>query len=227
MSTTIAEPPPQAIAPPSGETRILVPDATWTLYESFVKNLPEGTPIRTAFDGRNMEIMVKGPVHDHFADLLNDLLKIVAVALGIRIKAMRETTWIRPELARGIESDNCYYLDSEKITTASSLLSRRVNDVAAYPNPDLVIEVDISPPKADRQAIYAAMGVAEVWSFDGQDLTIRRLEESGRYQKVERSSFLRVRADQVPRWLTNEDLSDYGAWTRRVRQWAEESLGGE
>jgi Uma2 family endonuclease len=227
MSTTIAEPPPQTTATPTGETRILVPDATWTLYESFVNNLPESTPIRTAFDGRNMEIMVTGPVHDHFADILDHFIKTVAGSLGIHIVSFRETTWIRPELARGIESDNCYYLDPEKIASASSLISRRVNDVSAYPNPDLAIEVDISPPKADRQAIYAAMGVAEFWSFDGQDLTIQRLDENGRYQKVERSGYLRVRADQVPRWLTAEDLSDYGAWTRRLRQWAEESLRGE
>ena len=227
MSTTIAEPPPQTTATATGETRILVPDATWALYESFVNNLPESTPIRTAFDGRKMEIMVTGPVHDHFADRLDHFIKTVAGSLGILILSLGETTWIRPELARGIESDNCYYLDSEKIASASSLISRRVNDIAGYPNADLAIEVDILPPKADRQAIYAAMGVAELWTFDGQDLTIRRLEENDRYRRVERSGYLRVRADQVPRWLTVEDLSDYGAWTRRVRQWAEESLRGE
>jgi Uma2 family endonuclease len=227
MSTTIAEPPPQTTATATGETRILVPDATWALYESFVNNLPESTPIRTAFDGRNMEIMVTGPVHDYFADILDHFIKTVAGSLGIHIVSFRETTWIRPELARGIESDNCYYLDSEKIASGLSLIRRRVNDVAGYPNPDLAIEVDISPSKADRQAIYAAMGVAEVWSFNGQDLTIQRLDENGHYQRVERSGYLRVRADQVPRWLTTEDLSDYGAWTRRVRQWAEESLRGE
>jgi Uma2 family endonuclease len=174
-----------------------------------------------------MEIMVKGAVHDYFADILNDFIKNVAGSLGVRIVSLRETTWIRPELARGIESDNCYYLDPEKITCALSLIRQRINDVAGYPNPDLAIEVDISPPKADRQAIYAAMGVVEVWIFDGQDLTIRRLDENGRYQAVERSGFLRVRADQVPRWLTNEDLTDYGAWTQRVRQWAERELRGE
>ena len=227
MSTTIVEPPPQAIAPPGGETRIVVPNATWTLYESFVNNLPESTPIRTAFDGRSMEIMVKGPVHDHFARFLEQFIVTIAGSLGIRILFLGETTWIRPELARGIESDNCYYFDLEKIATASSLISRRVNDVAGYPNPDLAIEVDISPPQADRQAIYAAMGVTELWSFDGQVLTIRRLDENGRYQIVERSGFLRVRAGQVPRWLTAEAVSDYGAWVRRVREWAEKELPGQ
>src|SRR5208283_3143522 len=60
MNTLITRPPRQAIAQPQGETRILVPNASWTLYESFVMKLPERSPIRTAFDGRDMEILVKG-----------------------------------------------------------------------------------------------------------------------------------------------------------------------
>jgi len=224
MSTITTRPPRRATAPPQGETRILVPGASWSLYETFVESLPEGSAIRTAFDGRDMEIMVKGPVHDHFARLLDLFVMAVAGQLGIRIKPQGETTWIRPEIERGIESDNCYYLEPAKIATALAALSRGLNDVAAYPNPDLAIEVDISAPQADRAAIYAAMGVAEVWRFDGQALTIERLDEHGRYQPVERSSFLRVRADQVPRWLTAEDLSDYEAWVRRVREWAGREL---
>ena len=220
MSTITTRPPRRATAPPQGETRILVPGASWSLYDTFVRNLPESSAIRTAFDGRDMEIMVKGPVHDHFADLLGLFVMAVAGQLGIRIKPQGETTWIRPEIERGIESDNCYYLESAKIATALAALSQGLNDVAAYPNPDLAIEVDISAPQADRAAIHAAMGVAEVWRFDGHTLTIERLDEHGRYQPVERSSFLHVRADQVPRWLTAEDLSDYEAWVRRVREWA-------
>ncbi len=71
------------------------------------------------------------------------------------------------------------------------------------------------------------MGVAEVWSFDGPTLTIERLDEHGRYQPAETSGFLPLRAEQVPRWLLDEDLSDYEAWTRRVRDWAERELHGK
>jgi len=224
MSTITTRPPRRAALPPQGETRIRIPNASWSLYEAFVKNLPERSVIRTAFDGRDMEIMVTGPVHGHFADLLDQFIKAVAGSLGIRIKPQGKTTWIRPEIERGIEADGCYYVEPAKIATALAALSRRSNNVADYPNPDLAIEVDISAPEADRAAIYAAMGVAEVWRFDGQALTIERLDEHGRYQPVERSSFLRVRADQVPRWLTAEDLSDYEAWVRRVREWAGREL---
>ncbi len=227
MSTMITRPPRRATAQPQGETRILVAGASWRLYKSFVENLPESSSIRTAFDGRDMEIMVKGPVHDHFARLLELFVMAVAGALGIRIKPQGETTWIRPEIERGIEADNCYYLEPAKIASALAALSRRLNDVAAYPNPDLAIEVDISAPQADRAAIYAAMGVAELWRFDGQTLTIERLDEHGRYHPVEQSGFLRVRADQVPRWLTAEDVSDYDAWIRRVREWAGKELHGQ
>jgi Uma2 family endonuclease len=227
MSTITVTPPRRATAQPQGETRILVPDASWTLYEGFVRNLPETSPIRTAFDGRDMEIMVKGPVHDHLAERLGLFVMAVAGQLGIRIIPQGETTWIRPEIERGIEADKCYYLDPEKIASALAALSRRVNDVAAYPNPDLAIEVDISVPKADRAGIYAALGVAELWIFDGETLTIGRLDEQGHYQAVQQSGFLRVRADQVPRWLTAEDVSDYDAWTRRVREWAEKELHGQ
>jgi Uma2 family endonuclease len=224
MSTVTTRPPRRATVPPQGETRIRIPNASWSLYEAFVKNLPESSTIRTAFDGRDMEIMVKGLIHDYFADLLDDLIKIIAVTLAIRIRGLGETTWIRPEIERGIEADKCYYLDPAKIASALAAISRRVNDVAAYPNPDLAIEIDISVPKADRASIYAALGVAELWIFDGETLTIERLDEQGRYQPVEQSGFLRVRADQVPRWLTAEDLSDYGTWTRRVREWADKEL---
>jgi len=220
MSTTIAKPPTRATSPPAAETRILVPRVPWRLYEAFVELLPEGSPIRTAFDGKDMEIMVTGPLHDDFADLLDQFVKVVAGELGIRIKPQGQTTWKRPEIERGIESDKCYYLAPAKIEAALAARRARSNDVRDYPNPDLVIEVDISAPEVDRMGIYAAMGVAEVWRFDGQTLTIERLDEHGRYQPVERSSFLRVRADQVPRWLTAEDLSDYEAWVRRVREWA-------
>jgi Uma2 family endonuclease len=219
MSTLTAIPPTRTTAP-GGETRICVPRATWSLYRSFVEQLPESTPIRVAFDGRSMEIMVKGPVHDHFAALLATFLESVAGVLGVRIKPMRETTWIRPEIERGIEADNCYYLDPEKISVAFQQIRRLSNDVANYPNPDLVVEVDISPPQADRMGIFAALGVTEVWIFDGQELTIHRLGPEKEYAAVERSGFFRVAAKVVAPWLLEEDHSDHEAWVQRVRAWA-------
>ena len=52
----------------------------------------------------------------------------------------------------------------EKIEAALKGRKAGSNLVADYPNPDLAIEIDISRPRADRQAIYAALGVTDCGS---------------------------------------------------------------
>jgi len=104
--------------------------------------------------------------------------------------------------------------------------SRRSQKIADYPNPDLGIEVDISPSKIDRQGIYAALQVAEIWRFDGESeqVIIERLGEDGSYQSVEGSAFLPILAKEVRRWVVEEDSSDESAWARRLRAWARAEL---
>ena len=132
-----------------------------------------------AYDGKDLEIMVKGPVHDHYGRLLDRLITAVAVVLGIRRQALGETTWIRPEIERGLEADQCYVFDVGKLAVVGELLYRNENDIAGYPNPDLAVEVDISRPQADRPAIYAALQVPELWTFDGEIVTIQHLGTDG------------------------------------------------
>ncbi|MGB0071281.1 MAG: Uma2 family endonuclease [Isosphaeraceae bacterium] len=97
--------------------------------------------------------------------------------------------------------------------------ARRSLDIADYPNPDLGIEIDMSPPKIDRPAIYAALKVAEIWRFDGehQQLFIERLEDDGTYRTVDRSSFLPLYAAEIRRWVVGEDSHDESVWARRLR----------
>jgi Uma2 family endonuclease len=224
MSTTLNETGSHLKLPVGGETRILIPGVRWSFYETFVDALPECSPVRLAYDGKDLEIMVTGSLHGDFADLLDAFFKAVARGLGLRFKPQGQTTWKRPEIKKGLESDRCYYIEPAKI--AAALAARRAgsNDVEDYPDPDLAIEVDLSPPQADRAGIYASMRVAEVWTFDGSALTIRTLGEDGRYHVVEESSFLPLRAEQVVRWLLHEDSSDYTAWMDRVSAWARKSL---
>ena len=137
--------------------------------------------------------------------------------LKLPLKGLGETTWRRSEIQRGIEADQCYFFSQEKLAAAAK--SRGANDVAGLPNPDLVIEVDLSPSLIDRPGIYAAMGVTEVWRFDGRTLTIQRLSQAGRYDEVEASVFLQVRREEVVRWLVDEDATDEVAWLERFAAW--------
>jgi Uma2 family endonuclease len=224
MATITQKAPVRQEVYPGAETRILIPNMTWDQYATVAGWLPDSSRIRVAYDGRDMELMVVSPNHDDFAELLDTFFKAVAGGLGIRYKPQRTTTWIRPEVQRGLEADRCYYLLPEKIETALAALKVRLKDVAHYPNPDLAIEVDISPPQADRQAIYAALEVTELWIFDGAVLSIKRLGDDGRYQTVEASGFLPVQAQEVVHWLLHEDSSDLDAWSQRIRSWARKTL---
>lgn len=168
--------------------------------------------------------MVKGRMHDHYQELLGRVVQMITEELDIPVSSSGETTWIRPGVERGLEADQSYYFLPEKLAQAKAAKARRSNDVADYPNPDLAIEVDLSPPQVDRADIYAKLHVAEVWRFDGEVLTIERLGEDGKYHSVEASEFLRVRAEEVPRWLTEEDNSDETAWVRRLRAWIRANL---
>jgi Uma2 family endonuclease len=224
MSVTTRKAPERRKVRLGGEKRFLIPGMTWQRYATFVGWLPEGSPIRVAFDGRNMELMVTGPKHDELAELLDAFFKTVAESLGVLYKPQRTTTWIRPEVERGLEADCCYYLAPAKLEAAFAASAANSNDVADYPNPDLAMEIDISRPEADRRAIYAAVGVAELWIFDGEDLTIERLGADKRYHAVEASGFLPVQAREVEHWLLNEDHKDQGAWKQRIRAWARKTL---
>jgi Uma2 family endonuclease len=196
---------------------MVVPDVPWHVYETWIDSLPESTPVRMAYDGRDLELMTKGPDHEDYRQLLGHVVVEIARFLKLPIKGMGETTWRRPELVRGIEADQCYFMSQEKLTVAAK--TRGSNDVSALPNPDLVIEVDLSPSLIDRPGVYAAMGVTEVWRFDGKTLTIHRLNPAGRYDDVEASVFLQIHRGELTRWLVEEDATDEVAWIERFAAW--------
>jgi Uma2 family endonuclease len=213
-----------AVTTPAVETRIRIPDVGFHVYETLVRGVPPRTAIRLAYDGRDLEIMVKGPLHDNYGRLLDRFITAVAAELSIKLEGLGETTWIRPELERGLEADQCYVFESAKLAKVQDLLARKDNDVAEYPNPDLAVEVDISRPQADRPSIYAALQVPELWVHDGESVTIEHLGVDGKYSNTGQSRFLPVHADEVTRWLLEEDRTDKAIWEDRLRAWAREEL---
>lgn len=208
----------------AGEARILVAGVSWDFYERFVGGLPEWSKVRAAYDGRDMEIMVKGPLHEDLRNLLGRFVEEVAAESGVRFLGLGETTWRRPDSRRGLESDHCFYFDPNKIAQAAAL-KRRENNVSAYPNPDLAIEIDLSPSLVDRPAIYDALGVPEIWRFNGEALRIDRLTQAGAYARVDQSEWLNVGAAETLAWIKADDVHDRGGWARRLRAWARERGG--
>jgi Uma2 family endonuclease len=199
------------------DRRVVYRRVGWAFYEALVDSIPESSRIHVDFDGKDVEVMVKGWDHEGSKHLLGRFVEVVAEVLEIPCRGLGETTWKRPQIARGLEADECYLVLPEKLVAVASARARGSRDLADIPNPDLAIEVDISVPQTDRAGIYAALGVSEVWRFVGGRLVIDRLRGDGRYEEVESSKFLPVTAAEVTRWVVDEDSSDESAWARRWR----------
>jgi Uma2 family endonuclease len=201
--------------------RIVISGVDWDLYDRLSEAIGEGQHVRLAYDGEDLEIMTTGRMHEDYKELLGQIVATVSKILGIPRSRLGETTWKRPEIARGIQADQCYYFDAEKLTADRAARARKSNDIADYPNPDLAIEIDLSDSKVDRSGIYAQLRVAEVWRFDGESLVIEQLRDDGSYTPSEASRFLPLRAAEVIRWLVEEDSGDHLAWERRLDDWAQ------
>jgi len=209
-----------------GEKRIMIRGLSWELYDRLSDAIGEGQYVRLAFDGSNLEIMTTGPLHEDVKDLLARLVNAVTMELDIPCKGAGGTTWKRPDLTRGLAADQCYYFAPAKLAAVAEARARKSNDVADYPNPDLAIEVDLSPPEIDRAGIYAALKVVEVWRFDGESLVIEHLQQNGEYIAAESSQFLPIRANEVLYWVAAEDSANETAWERRLRAWIRDELAG-
>jgi Uma2 family endonuclease len=208
------------------DQRVVIRGVNWAYYEQLLESIPEGANIHVDYDGKDVEVMCPSPLHDAEKKLMAQFVEAVAQELEVPYNSLGHTTWKRPEVARGLESDECYFFKADKLTAVARAKSRRSGDVADYPNPDLAIEVDLSRPKIDRTGIYAALQIPEVWRFEGQgeQVIIERLGADGAYQVNETSGFLPVRAEEVKRWVVDENSEDQSAWARRLRDWVRTEL---
>ena len=136
--------------------------------------------------------MTKSSDHEEFRQLLGFAVFEIAKVLKLPLISYGEMTWMRPTISRGIEADQCYYLDQRKIELAAETKGRGKYAAGDMPSPDLAIEIDISPPETDRPGIDAALKVAEVWRFDGEKIVIERLGRDGRYRVPAASRLLRI-----------------------------------
>ena len=86
---------------PATETRIRFTGVGFDVYEALIRATPPRTAVRMAYDGKDLEIMVKGPVRHNYGRLLDRFITAIAAVLSIPHRGLGETTWIRPKIERG------------------------------------------------------------------------------------------------------------------------------
>lgn len=150
-------------------------DVSWELYEHLLAEIGD-RPIRVTFDDGSLEIMSPLPKHEKWKKRIGGMIEIVAIERSIPMEPFGSTTFRRQEPGKGLEPDECYYIQNASVMRGKDEL-----DLSVDPPPDLAIEIDITSRSIPRQPIYAALGVPELWRFTNRRLAVLLLGSEGKY----------------------------------------------
>lgn len=168
----------------SHEPRVLLRKATWKQYVE-LRDSDENRHTRMTYDRGSLEFMSPTNLHERLRIAISTCIFAWAVERDFEILSCGSTTFRREDLERGLEPDNCYYIQHR-----SAVQHKEEIDLLVDPPPDLVLEVDITSSSINRLAIYAAMGVPEIWRWHNDALHLYRLDASGEYAPVSSSRAL-------------------------------------
>ncbi|MGB3513396.1 MAG: Uma2 family endonuclease [Microcoleaceae cyanobacterium] len=196
------------------ENKTVLTGVRWETYQALLLDLAENPSKKLTYDQGSLEIMTPLPEHEINKGFLGRLVQTTTEVLGLEISSLGSTTLSRKDLQKGIEPDECYY-----ITNEASIRGKIKFDFNIDPPPDLAIEIDITSSSLDRLTIYAALGIGEIWRFDGENLFIYCLQ-NGSYQEQEQSNVLPILSKSVIlNFLTRRGEKGANALLREFRQW--------
>jgi Uma2 family endonuclease len=200
----------------SGEQRFRLSLVSWEKYEQMVAWL-DGRHVRLTYDRGELELMTVSHKHESCKHVLGALLMVVAEELNIENHAGGSMTFKREGLDRGLEPDECYWVEHEP-----QMRGKEEYDQENDPLPDLVLEVEVSRSVLDRMGIYAAMKVPEVWRWDGEQLRFCLLRRRKYVESPVSPSFPMLAASEIVRFARLHQSIGKIALLRTFRQWVRE-----
>jgi Uma2 family endonuclease len=200
--------------------KVILRDISWETYQRLLTEHGERTGTRFVYDRGMLEIIIVSLKHEALKDIVIGLFTIIADGRGMDYMKAGSTTFRREDLARGFEPDSCFY-----ITHAALMRGKNEVDLAVDPSPDLVIEIDITHPSLPRFPIFAAVGIPEVWRYDGAKLSFHQLDrKTGAYRDSTESAALPgVTSEVLSRFVEVGLAQKRHEWLQGVRAWMEEA----
>lgn len=142
---------------------IRINNVSWQQFKNILKDLGEQRAARVAYDNGKLEIMVPLPEHEDDKEIIGDLLKALLEELDTEFRALGSTTFEKPDMPKGIEPNQCFYIQNE-----AAIRGKRRLDLTVDPPPDLALEIDITA--RTHLKTYEALGVPELWRFSARGL---------------------------------------------------------
>jgi Uma2 family endonuclease len=208
----ISAPSPTTAIQSLGEQRVVLRGVSWEGYLQILNALPQSRAARLTYDNGVLEITVPSESHEFSGRLIERFIITLVELMGMRMKTMGSTTMNYPQLKKGAEPDNAYYIQNQ------ALVKGREVDFSQDPSPDLVVEVDITHTDIAKNQFYASLGVREFWRFNGKIWRIYQLQEGG-YREIEVSpTFPQVPKERLYAFLVEAKEDEIEA-VRSLRTW--------
>jgi Uma2 family endonuclease len=202
---------------PPGNT-VQLNNISWQTYETILEEMGEGYAARLAYNKGTLEIRMPLPKHERAKSMIGDLVKVLLEELEIDCEPLGSTTFKREDMETGVEPDDCFYIQNEAAIRGKDRI-----DLTIDPPPDLAIEIDNS--SSTSLSSYQALGVPELWRYNGRVLQINVLQY-GKYAETQISpnfpAFPLV--EVIPQYLEQSKAIGRNATIKAFRNWVRERL---
>ena len=214
MSVTFLQP---AVTPQ--RQQFMFDCVSWDFYDRTLREL-DGLHYRISFDEGRLEIMTLGDLHEMKKSIAARVMECYALERDIPITGMGSVTCRREDLQKGLEPDECYYVNRALPPITGGELN-----LNQYLAPDLAIEVDVTSSSLPRLPIYAALNVTEIWLFKGEKLTSLHRQADGHYEPSESSiAFPELPMEVFHRFVKLAMETSQHAALKAFRDWMRENL---
>lgn len=203
------------------EQRTVLHNISWETFEALLRETGSGRGSRFAYEDGTLEIMT--PLFEHENPKINfdRFIFILVEELEIEIKSAGSTTIKKEDFKKGIEPDNCYYIQNELAVRGKETL-----DFETDPPPDLAIEIDITSSSVDKFSIYSALKVHEIWRYNGSKLKFYELIENKYVERDYSIAFPLVSISDMNNFIEQSKtkpeialLKSFRAWVKQKNQY--------
>ena len=189
------------------EGSVVLESVSWDAYEGLLRALGNDHPsLRLTYLEGRLEIMTTSRRHERIKTLIGRLLEAWAEEHDIRFDGYGAATFKKKKTARGLEPDECYVL-------------REIDDVPD--EPDIAIEVVETHGVVDKMAVYAGLGVREVWVWETDRMQIHVLRD-GEYAVSPKSLLLPtldvVELAEFVRQVEHDQTATVKRYRRQLRE---------
>lgn len=203
---------------PVGAT-LRLPDMGWDEYEELLLELADRPGLRVSYDTGRVEIMSPLPEHEEYKEFVLRLVQIFCDVMNVVLETRGSATYKRRRGAKGVEPDTSFYVQN-----ATRIIGQRTIDLEVDPPPDVAVEIDTTNESLSKFQIYAALGVPEIWRYDGDQAHIYHLSNESYTEASTSRAFALLTAAALTEFLEQSKTQGQTAALTAFRQWLQARL---